>query len=61
MRGRKPKAGALRPDQRKPVKELLPNENADVPDLPEPLDYIGKAEWPKPVCAALSAASLASA
>src|SRR5699024_5117473 len=50
MRGRKPKEGALRPDQRKAVKELLPNENADVPPLPEPMDYIGKEAWPTPVC-----------
>lgn len=48
-RGRKAKIGGLRPDQRKPVKELLPNENAEIPELPDPLAYIGKEEWPKPV------------
>ena len=48
-RGRKAKIGGLRPDQRKPVKELLPNENAEIPALPKAVDYIGKAEWPKPV------------
>ena len=32
------------------MKELLPNENADVPPLPEPMDYIGKEAWPTPVC-----------
>lgn len=48
-RGRKAKIGGLRPDQRKPVKELLPNENAEIPELPDPLEYIGKEEWPKPV------------
>src|SRR5699024_1370222 len=29
--------------------ELVPNENADVPPLPEPMDYIGKEVWPRPV------------
>ena len=48
-RGRKAKIGGLRPDQRKPVKELLPNENAEIPALPKAVDYIQKEEWPKPV------------
>lgn len=58
-RGRKPKAGGLRPDQRKQVKQLEEIENPEVPPMPDPDQWIPTpggeddpapaADWYEPV------------
>ena len=55
-KGRPRKAGAVRPDQRKPMKVLEDRSQAKVPPMPDPDEWIakpgenpGEALWSKPV------------
>ncbi|QGU02160.1 hypothetical protein CKALI_06455 [Corynebacterium kalinowskii] len=51
-RGRKAKVGGLRPDQRKPSKQLDPkkNEHNEIPELPPADQFLGVGRtWPEPV------------